>query len=224
MKPCRAWATRFVATVEVLPTGAGQPLAPVPTKPHRNWWLWALIPAVLVSSFALLLLLAKRAGTPAATPLHRPSVAIMGFRNLTAKPDQNWLSTALSEMLATELAAGEHVRVISGRKRGPHQARIGAAGRGKLLGEDAYQDLAQLAGADYVLVGSYLNSGAQFRSVRLDLRLQDSKTGEIAGDVAGETAAKTIWADWWHRRARLCVRGSPSRPPTRPEVSGALSP
>jgi serine/threonine protein kinase len=44
----------------------------------------------------------------------RRSVAVLGFHNLSQKPENAWLSTALSEMLTTELAAGEQLRTIPG--------------------------------------------------------------------------------------------------------------
>jgi TolB-like protein len=37
----------------------------------------------------------------------RRSVAVLGFKNLSGTADEAWLSTALSEMLTTELAAGD---------------------------------------------------------------------------------------------------------------------
>lgn len=43
----------------------------------------------------------------------RRSVAVLGFRNLSGRSDVNWLSTAFSEMLRTELAAGGQVRLVS---------------------------------------------------------------------------------------------------------------
>ncbi|MGB8985067.1 MAG: serine/threonine-protein kinase, partial [Candidatus Sulfotelmatobacter sp.] len=36
----------------------------------------------------------------------RPSVAVLGFKNLTDRPDKAWLSTALAEMFSAELASG----------------------------------------------------------------------------------------------------------------------
>jgi TolB-like protein len=42
----------------------------------------------------------------------RRAVAVLGFKNLSGQPDVAWLSTALAEMLTTELAAGEHLRTI----------------------------------------------------------------------------------------------------------------
>ena len=48
------------------------------------------------------------------TGVARHSVAILGFKNLSGRPDTAWLSTALSEMLTTELGAGEKLLTISG--------------------------------------------------------------------------------------------------------------
>jgi DNA-binding winged helix-turn-helix (wHTH) protein len=42
----------------------------------------------------------------------RPSIAIVGFRNLSGMQAKAWLSTAFSEMLSTELAAGKGLRVV----------------------------------------------------------------------------------------------------------------
>src|SRR4029077_16310903 len=45
---------------------------------------------------------------------NRRSVAVLGFKNLSGSPDKSWLSTALAEMLTTELAAGNALRTIPG--------------------------------------------------------------------------------------------------------------
>jgi hypothetical protein len=36
------------------------------------------------------------------------------FRNLSGRPEEAWLSTAIAEMLSTELVAGETLRLVSG--------------------------------------------------------------------------------------------------------------
>jgi DNA-binding winged helix-turn-helix (wHTH) protein len=45
---------------------------------------------------------------------HRRSIAVLGFRNLSGRPEEAWLSTAFAEMLSTELVAGEKLRLVSG--------------------------------------------------------------------------------------------------------------
>jgi len=54
------------------------------------------------------------AGTPSPRIKERRSVAMLGLKNLSGRPEEAWLSTALSEMLNTELAAGEQLRTIPG--------------------------------------------------------------------------------------------------------------
>jgi hypothetical protein len=51
---------------------------------------------------------------------HRRSIAVLGFRNLSGSPEEAWLSTALAEMLSTELVAGERLRLISGEDIEPN--------------------------------------------------------------------------------------------------------
>ncbi|MGA2132060.1 MAG: tetratricopeptide repeat protein [Bryobacteraceae bacterium] len=167
---------RFMAPVEQF-TAASEPRASLPATRSRTLWIFGSISAVLVIGLAIWMFVPKRPPARRAALTPRPSVAILGFRNLTAEADQEWLSTALSEMLATELAAGEHFRIIPGESVARTKLELG------LPNAESYspQTLAKLwrsLGADYVVVGSYLNSGTQVRRVRLDLRLQDSKTGE----------------------------------------------
>jgi serine/threonine protein kinase len=55
----------------------------------------------------------SRAGNYRLAPVKgRRSIAVLGFKNLSGKTEEAWLSTALSEMLTTELTAGEKLRTI----------------------------------------------------------------------------------------------------------------
>ena len=117
-------------------------------------------------------------GTPA-----RSSIAVLGFENLTERPEHQWLSTAFSEMLSTELAAGGRMRVVSGED-------VARARKDLDLSEVrafSAQTLARLRknlGVDYVVTGSYLEIGAEGSSqLRLDARLQDARTGEIVASL-----------------------------------------
>ena len=105
-------AQELRSDLERLSTGAA-PLA------ARQRWLW---PVLMASTLALLLgittwsYLIRRpaAHSRAASVPVRRSVAVLGFKNLSGRSDEAWLSTALSEMLNTELGAGEKLRMISG--------------------------------------------------------------------------------------------------------------
>jgi serine/threonine protein kinase/tetratricopeptide (TPR) repeat protein len=110
----------------------------------------------------------------AATVPSRPAVAILGFKNLSGREDTVWLGTALAEMLATELAEGERVRLVPGETIA--RARIELALPDvATLSADTLKVVRQRLGSDLVVSGSYLDLGATAAGhVRLDLRLQDA--------------------------------------------------
>ena len=57
-----------------------------------------------------------------------------------AQPDKAWLSTALAEMLTTELGAGEQLRTVTARKCGANESQPGIAGRRQLWPRNADKD------------------------------------------------------------------------------------
>jgi DNA-binding winged helix-turn-helix (wHTH) protein/tetratricopeptide (TPR) repeat protein len=114
----------------------------------------------------------------------RPSVAVLGFRNLSRRTDQEWLSAALSEMLNTELGAGEQLRVISGEQvaRASHDLPWGET---DTLAKDSLAGLRSNLAADYVTLGSYTVVGEGSKAlIRLDFRLQDAAAGETIAEDA----------------------------------------
>lgn len=121
-------------------------------------------------------------GRPTVEP--RRAVAVLGFRNLAARPEDTWLSTALSEMLATELSAGTGLRVIPGDNVARLQASLGGL-QGASLEADTLARLRTGLGSDVVIQGSYLTLGhAPERRLRVDLRVQDAASGELIATFA----------------------------------------
>ncbi len=115
----------------------------------------------------------------------RRSIAVLGFRNLSGRADGAWLSTALAEMLTTELTAGEHIRAIAGENVARMKIEL------KLIDTDSYARdtltrIRRNLGSDLVVVGSYVLQGAgdQNRKVRLDLRVQETRAGETVASVS----------------------------------------
>jgi eukaryotic-like serine/threonine-protein kinase len=128
-------------------------------------------------------------GIPARPASIRPAVAVLGFRNLSGRPDEAWLSTALSEMLTTEVGAGEKVRTIPGETVSQLKTNL------SLTDADSYgaatlQKIRTSIGSDYVLLGSYLALGNG--QVRLDLRLQNTQTGELLSSMTAEGSEAEI--------------------------------
>ena len=107
----------------------------------------------------------------------RRSIAVLEIRNLSGKPDQAWLETALPEMLTTELAAGEQLRTVSGEDVAKMKANLSLPPAGS-YGKTTLARIRRSIGADEIVVGSYVPVEAQ--QMRVDLRLQDTKAGETS--------------------------------------------
>src|SRR3954447_17396863 len=112
----------------------------------------------------------------------RPSVAVMGFRNLSPGSEDVWLATALSEMLNTELSAGERLRLIPGEQITRGMMDLSLADT-EALGKETLSRVRSRMGADYVVLGSYTALGQGMkRRVRLDFRVQDTGVGETIAE------------------------------------------
>jgi tetratricopeptide (TPR) repeat protein len=114
----------------------------------------------------------------------RRSVAVLGFRNLPGRPEDNWLSPAFSEMLNTELAAGGGLRMISGEDVARAKRELPLTDEDSLA-RATLERLRRNPGADVVVLGSYtlLPSNGENR-IRLDIRLQDTTRGETIAEQA----------------------------------------
>lgn len=111
----------------------------------------------------------------------RPSIAVLGFKNLSRSSGSQWLGTALSEMLTTELGVGGRVRVVTGDTVARARQEPDLAS----LGPDSLRRLRDVLGCDLLVVGSYvtLGEGSEER-VRLDLRVLRLPEGETVATLA----------------------------------------
>ena len=118
----------------------------------------------------------------------RQSVAVLGFRNVSGSPTEDWLSTAFTEMLNTELGANGDLRLVSGEDvvNAKHDLSLTPEDS---LAKETLERLRSSLGADVVVVGSYtlLKDGPKNR-IRLDIRAQDTALGETitADAITGE--------------------------------------
>jgi DNA-binding winged helix-turn-helix (wHTH) protein/tetratricopeptide (TPR) repeat protein len=186
----------------------GDELSTAPPVQGRNWPYWAASVLVLVLLFAYVgfrysrqnrhvreaqtqpslvvpsLVVPSLVVPSLPSTLRRRSVAVMGFTNVSGNRRNVWLSTAFTEMLATELAAGDHLRTVAAE----HVAR--AKLELSLSNEDSYASdtltrIHKNLGCDYVVTGSYLVVGqAGNGRLRLDARVQDAITGDTVVSVA----------------------------------------
>ena len=153
--------------------------------PHRRRRVYTIAAAGLAAILATLGYLQIKQfvvhGVSPAAPYARRSVAVLGFKNLSGDAQEAWLSTALSDWLMTELTAGEQLRAI------PAEGIIRMKMELSLpdvdsLGKETLSRIRKNLGTDYVVVGSYAELGAKSDGqIRLDLRLQDTQSGETVG-------------------------------------------
>jgi eukaryotic-like serine/threonine-protein kinase len=114
----------------------------------------------------------------------RRSIAVLGFRNLSGRPEEGWLSTALAEMLSTEMVAGEKLRLVSGEDVARTKLDL-PLGDTDSLSRSTLSRLHQDLNSDLIVLGSYTALGKESGTrIRLDVRLQDTITGETIADVA----------------------------------------
>jgi DNA-binding winged helix-turn-helix (wHTH) protein/tetratricopeptide (TPR) repeat protein len=176
--------------------GAQNPDAFTAAAPRRKWLKYsvaATVASLLVAVAATLLTqraISRKPPGEAATHVSDPvartrkTVAVMEFQNISGQTADGWFSTAIPEMLSTELGAGETLRMIPAEEvaRMKRELRFGNS-------SSLSREMAVLAGknlhADILVLGSYTAIGSgPGRRLRVDVRMQDATAGEIVAEVA----------------------------------------
>src|SRR6516164_5594309 len=184
---------------------------------HTSWrklrW-YGLITAIGIAAAAVYVagrvLQPVELSSPSNTVSPRRSVAVLGFTSLSGDPRKAWLSTAFSDWLTTELTAGEQVRAIPAESIARMKMELSLP-EVDSLGPESLIRIRKNLGTDYVIAGSYATLGGKpDGQIRLDLRLQDTQTGETIG-VASETGTEAHLLDMvsrvgQHLREKLGVR------------------
>jgi DNA-binding winged helix-turn-helix (wHTH) protein/tetratricopeptide (TPR) repeat protein/TolB-like protein len=140
----------------------------------------------------------------------RRSIAVLGFKNLSGDAQEAWLSTAFSDWLMTELTAGEQLRVIPGENVARMKMELALPDVDSLGGESLARIRKNL-GTDFVVVGAYAAMGGKSDGqIRLDLRLQDTRSGETIVAIS-ETGTESHMLDLVsrageHLRRKMGVR------------------
>jgi eukaryotic-like serine/threonine-protein kinase len=172
-------ARELLSDLEALRRGA------IPLVALRRWqWAAISVVALLLVATASWYLVAHRKAAEVSSVRARRSVAVLGFKNVSGKPEEAWISTALSEMLTSELAAGERFRTIPGENVVRTKLDLSLPDTDS-YGRDTLARIRKNLGADYVVLGSYFDSGKEAGGqVRLDLWLQDARVGETVAAVS----------------------------------------
>jgi DNA-binding winged helix-turn-helix (wHTH) protein/tetratricopeptide (TPR) repeat protein len=156
---------------------------------RSRWYAAAVLTGVMIGG----LLLARHfraqpvvtsSASHAVPVILRRSVAVFGFRNLTGDPKSAWLSTALSDWLSADLAAGEQLRAIPAEDVARTRVELGLP-EGESLGHESLTRIRGNLRTDLVVIGSYARFGSKSNGeLRVDIRLQDTVSGETVSTIS----------------------------------------
>lgn len=168
------------APVEI---AAAQPV-PASVPLAKKWsWLSLTVAAVLVGLLTMAIagvgVFRRTAGGTASAFLKpRLSIAILGFKNMSRKPEKDWMSTAMAEILGADLASGQQIRVIPGENVARMNLDLSLPPT-DTYGKETLGRIRDHLGTDMVVSGSYLASAdAAATRLRIVLQVQDTRTGE----------------------------------------------
>lgn len=122
----------------------------------------------------------------------RPSVAVLYFENQTGDPSLDWMRTGVTDMMVTDLSQSPDIEVLGTDRVYQILDELNRADD-KVISADVVQQVANRAGVDRVLIGSYVKAGD---TIRINARLQEADTGRIVTservEGVGESSLFTI--------------------------------
>src|SRR5215472_9751881 len=75
-------------------------------------WIAASVLILAVGSASVHYVQVRSIAASPSMPAARRSVAVLGFKNLSGRSEEGWVSTALSDWLTTQLSAGGRLRLV----------------------------------------------------------------------------------------------------------------
>jgi eukaryotic-like serine/threonine-protein kinase len=175
------------------------PAATVPSRKfHVSRWAWGAVALMLLTAFLFFAFgrfktVVKGGSQIPKGPNVRSSVAILGFKNLSSQHGSDWLGGAIAQMVATEMQEQGKLRIV------PEEAVAKAKKTLELKEKEGYprdvlRDLEKQLDNDYVIAGSFIALGnKESGQVRLDMRLQESVSGETLASVAASGRQSEIF-------------------------------
>jgi TolB-like protein/tetratricopeptide (TPR) repeat protein/predicted Ser/Thr protein kinase len=166
---------RLESTVQTTPVVTAAPVRGVP-------WGWVAAGAAAIVAVAAVVLSMQGgpsdAGTasPAATSQPaKPSVAVLYFDNTSGTKELDWMRTGITEMVVTDLSQSPDLEVVGTDRLYDVLAQLRRSDD-RSLSPETIREVAERTGVTSVVVGSYMKAGD---AIRINVRLQDAKTGRI---------------------------------------------
>lgn len=183
-------------SVESPPDGPSG-LQPPPEAPAAKkqaggakWFWWAALAGAV--ALAAVLFWLRDPGANNLNQLERPSVAVLGFRNLSDQSELSWLNAALADLIGLHLAVGDVIRVVPGEAVARAQLSLELS-RWDGLDRETLAFLTDLTKADYVVLGSYLPArSAGSDGVSITARIQNTASGVIEATLTQVTTLDEV--------------------------------
>ena len=154
---------------------SGSVAAPVPPAARR--WSPSGIAVLLVLLVVAGFLLWRKPWSGPRAPLNasRPSVAVLYFENISGDPSLDWLRAGLTDMLVTDLSQSPQIEVLGTDRLYQILKELNRLDE-RITSLDVVQQVAQKAGSQTVILGSFMKAGDQ---IRINLRVQEARSGRI---------------------------------------------
>lgn len=188
----RGHGYRFIALLRTEGPVAAE-LAPARKRRHRLG-AGVAASALLVVAAALIalfiwprLLVVRRTAT---VIQGRPAVAVLGFQNLSDDREDDWIGTALTEMVGTDLSAGGELRSATAMDVARVRREFNLPAGGGMLNRQMLDAVHNNLGARYVASGAYLMLGSGNKAqLRVDVKLIDTSNGTTVAALS-ETGSR----------------------------------
>ncbi len=137
------------------------------------------IPALVVTLVIVALIIWQPWSQKEAIPIQsdKPSLAVMYFENNTGDESLDHLRKMLSDLLITDLTQSKHLRILSGDRLFEILSELNQLDT-KTYSAAVLKKIAEKGRVNHLLLGKYAKMGETFR---IDVVLQEAKTGELIG-------------------------------------------
>jgi len=167
------------------PENNAQPQPPeIVARPHRlRIWIAAGLALIAISAAGWYLL--RRQTFELAV---RPSIAVVGFRNLSPQNENSWIGAAMSELMNINLSAGQRLRATPLENVARMRTELSLSPQANYPVQ-LLQRIRMNLDSDYVVAGSFSEKD---REIHLDVMLFDTRVGRQLADISDDGAEDNL--------------------------------
>ncbi|HEY5949931.1 MAG TPA: tetratricopeptide repeat protein, partial [Kofleriaceae bacterium] len=155
--------------------------AAAPAKPRRMRWIAAAVVLALAAGIGGIAMMRGKDKPAIALADGHNAIAVIDFENRDKRADAAWFSTALAEVIASDLGAGGKLQIVPAADVARTLAEL-KVGDISDWSASRLGDIRSRAGAEYVLAGSYRVIGSG--ELRVEAKLYATDSGKLVATAA----------------------------------------